>query len=107
MLNLFPIIYFIFVLFRLACWNLEGSCERIAFKIFIIMLQPFVLFGFYWVWVAIIKWCSGIFYPPKPLDCRQYPNLLEERDLNPANAWKILFVGIIYIGLPCALLLRS
>lgn len=101
LLNGFPIIFFIVVFLCLNDWKLQGSPLSIGCKLFVIMLQPFVLFGFYWLWVSIVQRFTKSFYPPDGLD--RYPGI-RRGDLDRESAGLNLLFSLIYaIGPPVAL----
>jgi hypothetical protein len=63
MLNALPILFFVLVLLWLREWRLDGAWWSIGMKLVAIMIQPFALVGFYWLWAAIIQRFRNRFYP--------------------------------------------
>jgi len=101
MLNLLPILFFIYMFLELGSSKLSGTC--FGMKLFVVMLQPFSLIGFYGVWVAIIQWFRPYFYPPEPLSERRFPRLYEI-DLNKTGAPKSFISGLGYVLVPTILM---
>lgn len=98
LLNIVPLIFFIVVFLFLNQWRLEGSWWSIFGDLLIIMLQPFVLYGFYMFWVSIVQRYSKTFYPD-PLDKDLYPGI-RRHDLSREFACRNLLAGLTYIMVP-------
>jgi len=102
MLNILPILLFVVVFIWLGSWKLDGTWPRLGTKLAIVMVQPFALIGFYWVWTAIIQRFKQGFYPD---DESLYPDLDPNIDLDPKMARPNLIVGLIYACGPLLALL--
>jgi hypothetical protein len=101
LLNVSPIAFFIVVFLSFNDWKLEGSPWSIGCKLFVIMLQPFVLVGFYWLWVSIVQRFKELFYPD---NLGQRYAGIKEYDLDPGSAGLNFLFGLIYvIGPPVTL----
>ena len=99
MLNVLPIVFFIIVFLCLERWEL-GRGVASWLLLFLIVLQGFALYGFYWLWVAAVQhWQT--FYP---LDwAERYKNLTVD-DLDEKAAGINFKVGLAYVFAPPMLL---
>jgi hypothetical protein len=107
LLNLCPIIFFIFVLLWLKDYKLQGCWLQIAWTLFVIMLQPFAVIGFYWVWMSIVQRFPTLFYPDdrKGNDHKGRYDKLSEDDLDSGFAFSNFVVGLVYIMVPFLLMM--
>jgi hypothetical protein len=96
-LNALPILFFIIALHRLDHWRLEGGWWCIGIKLFIIMLQPFAIVGFYWLWVSIVQLFKATFYPVPLTSAYRTLSENEEHDLGREWATPNLVFGLLYI----------
>ncbi len=103
LLNAIPIAFFVLILFRLRCWRLDAQWWPTAGKLSVVMLQPFALIGFYWVWVSILERFPTVFYPEQP-ERQHYPGLCKETDLDRRRAFPNFVFGLLYIAIPLAAL---
>ena len=101
-LNAVPIAFFVLILFLLSGWTARLDWST-AGKMIIVLLQPFALTGFYWIWVSILQRYRRAFYPSE-LNERRYPSLRLDEDLDPNRAPRNLVFGLLYIGVPLAAL---
>lgn len=104
LLNFVPILYFVSIQFVLNDWRLYSTDSRTFLKLIVILLQPFALIGFYWVWTAIVQKFRATFYPQPltPPDSKspgQYSQMGEE-DLESRRARPNLLFGLMYILVP-------
>ena len=102
-LNLVPIIFFIIVLFVLHYWRFDEWRWLTGIKVFTVMLQPFALIGFYWIWVSVVQRWRRTFYPGWLDRNDRYRNLSEE-DLDRRRASTSFCVGCFYVLIPVAVL---
>lgn len=103
LLNILPIVFFICVWLCLKDWRLEESLLSIGCKLLVTMLQPLALFGFYWMWISIVQWCTKTFYPGNVSSSYRYKGLSDD-DLNPTFACRNFCFGLGYIVVPLGLL---
>jgi|SRR5579863_590471 len=104
MLNALPIAFFIVVFYLLGGWVLGGGW-RMAAKLAVVLVQPFVLIGFYWLWCSIVQRFRASFYP-QPLT-EDYPSLREAYDLDRKRAATNLRFGLVYVLGPAVLFVAS
>ena len=97
-INIVPILFFAYMFLSLANYALGTSIYVAFLKLTVIILQPFALFGFYWIWVGIIQTFPSRFYPHKPW--RSYYPKLTDHDFKRRNAPFNILMGCIYILLP-------
>ena len=102
MLNALPILFFVLVFMWLEDWVLDGTWWQMGYKLVAIMIQPFTLVGFYWVWTSIIQCFRPCFYPTI-LDPKLFPNL-NEHDLDRKGALPNFVFGLLYVLVPIAAL---
>ncbi len=103
-LNLIPILFFIFVSLRLGYWTFEKqSCSVIWWKLFVIMSQPFVLIGLYKIWVATVQLFRKTFYPIMLSKSDKCSGIRPE-ELDPKYAIGNYLTGVLYIILPLCML---
>lgn len=101
LLNAVPIAFFVLILFRLQYWRLDPCWWPTTGKLLVVMLQPFALIGFYWVWASILARFRNVFYPATIKKFR-YPGLCEETDLDSKRALPNFLFGLLYIFVPLA-----
>ncbi|SRR5258706_9176283 len=100
MLNVLPILFFVVVFMELSNWTLDGWWRTIG-KLIVIMIQPFALVGFYWIWCSILERFRASFYPAK-LDPAIFP--LKPTDLDRKFALNNLIAGLAYVLIPTIIL---
>lgn len=108
LLNLCPIVFFIFALLWLRNCTLQGCSVRIGWTLFVVMLQPFAEVGFYWLWISFVQWRSKWFYPDSVCDPQRKDDRykgLSKDDLSSEFAALNCVIGLLYVIVPFVLLL--
>jgi hypothetical protein len=103
LLNIVPILFFVPVFAHLGGWNSDCPQWLVWLRLMVCMLQPFVLIGLYWLWVAVVQRHRSKFYPA-PLPQERY-TAIREVDLNSKFAGINARVALLYILVPPAALI--
>lgn len=98
LLNLFPIIYFVFMVLWLGSprWSAKIlTCNSQTFlTAFFAVLLAFGVFGFYRFWISTIEFCSRTFYSERELEKRRKK---QPADYHHGLALRNLFMALLYL----------